>query len=275
VLAYHDNPNDPYSKWTGNDNSAMHRGLTSSKLNEQGIDDRLVVFETKNSTLKNTTLKIGYTAVPELLSSFMLEGSYKFSLDNGLKIKPALRYVEQFDHGAGTIGGANLTNNTIGYKNPNSLDNTMIATRLDFIYGPASLRIGYSDVQEGGDFVTPWDAQVTAGYTRPMSSTNWFSNTKTTMLRADYDLSKAGLVPGLRIMSRYAMQDFDDSKPGVTADLNMFTFDVIKRFEEHPNFLMKVRTGFLDEDHRVANADGSFKKDPSYNAFRLEMNYLF
>ena len=275
VLAYNDNPNDTYTQWTGNDNGAMHRGLTSSKLKEQGIDDRLVVFETKNSTLKNTTLKIGYTAVPELLSSFMLEGSYKFRLDNGLKIKPSLRYVEQFDHGAGTIGGANLKNNTIGYKNPNSLNNTLIATRLDFIYGPASLRIGYSDVQEGGDFVTPWDAQITAGYTRAMSRTNWFSNTKTSMLRADFDLSKAGLVPGLRIMSRYAMQDFDDSKPGVTADLNMFTFDVIKRFEEHPNFMMKVRTGFLEEDHRVANADGSFKKNPSYNAFRLEVNYLF
>jgi hypothetical protein len=275
VLAYNDDPNDPYAKWTGNDNGAMHRGLTSSKLDAKGIDDRLVVFETKNTTLKNTTLKVGYTAVPELLSSFVLEGSYKFRLDNGLKIKPALRYVEQFDNGAGAIGGANVRKNTIGYKNPQSLDTSLIATRLDFIYGPGSLRIGYTDVKDAGDFVTPWDAQVTAGYTRAMSRMNWFANTKTTMFRADYDLSKAGLVPGLRVMSRYAIQDFDDNKPGATADLNIFTFDIIKRFEAYPNFLMKVRTSFVEEDHKVANADGSFKKDPSYNAFRLEMNYLF
>ncbi|HHS92050.1 MAG TPA: outer membrane porin, OprD family [Campylobacterales bacterium] len=275
VLAYNDNPNDPYAKWTGNDDGAMHKGLTFSKLDAKGIDDKILVFETKNNSLKNTTFKVGYTAVPELISSFVLEGSYKFKFKNGLKMKPAILYMKQIDEGAGSIGGANLKTNTIGYDNPNSLDSSLMATRLDFIYGAASLRLGYSEVEDGGDIVAPWHAQPTGGYTRAMSRMNWYANTKTTMLRADYDFSKAGLIPGLRFMTRYAMQDFDDSKPGTTADLNVFTFDIIKRFKKHPNLLMKMRTGFVEQDHQVANADGTFKKDPSYNAVRLEMNYLF
>ncbi|CAA6810079.1 MAG: Unknown protein [uncultured Sulfurovum sp.] len=275
VLAYNDDTSDPYAKWTGNDDGAMHRGLTYSKLNAKGIDDNIIVFETKNTSIENTTLKVGYTAVPELVSSMVLEGTYKYKLDNGLKIKPALLYMQQFDNGAGAIGGANLKTNTTGYDNPNSVDNSILASRLDLIYGAGSLRIGYSDVKDGGDIIAPWHAQPTAGYSRAMSRMNWFANTKTTMFRADYDFSRAGLVSGLRVMSRYAMQDFDDSKPGTTSDLNIFTFDIVKRFEEHPNFMMKVRTGFVTEDHKVANLDGSFKKDPTYNAVRLEMNYLF
>ncbi|CAA6827253.1 MAG: Unknown protein [uncultured Sulfurovum sp.] len=275
VLAYNDDTTNPYAKWTGNDDGAMHQGLTYSKLDAKGIDDRILVFETKNNSIENTTLKVGYTAVPDLVSSIVLEGSYKYKLANGLKIKPAILYMQQFDDGAGAIGGANLKNNTTGYSNPNNLDNAIISSRLDFIYGNGSLRFGYTDVQDGGDIIAPWHAQPTAGYTRAMSRMNWFANTKTTMFRADYDLSKAGIVDGLRVMTRYAMQDFDDNKPGTTADLNVFTFDVVKRFKENPNLLMKLRTGFVTEDHKVANLDGSFKKDPSYNAVRLEMNYLF
>ncbi|CAA6823932.1 MAG: Unknown protein [uncultured Sulfurovum sp.] len=275
VLAYNDDTSNPYAKWTGNDDGAMHKGLTYSKLDAKGINDRILVFETQNTSIDNSNIKIGYTAVPDLVSSLVLEGSYKYKLDNGLKIKPAIRYMHQFDNGAGAIGGANLKTNTIGYSNPNNLDNAIISSRLDFIYGAGSLRIGYSDVKDGGDIIAAWHAQPTAGYTRAMSRMNWYANTETAMLRADYDLSKAGLVEGLRIMSRYAIQDFDDNKPGTTADLSIFTFDIVKRFKDTPNFMMKMRTGFITENHKVANLDGSFKKDPSYNAVRLEMNYLF
>lgn len=275
VLAYNDDTSTPYAKWTGNDDGAMHRGLTYSKLDAKGIDDNIIVIETKNNSIDNTTIKLGYTAVPNLVSSLVLEGSYKFTLDNGLKVKPALLYMQQFDDGAGAIGGANLKTNTTGYANPNSLDNSIMATRLDFIYGAGSLRIGYSDVKDGGDIVAPWHAQPTGGYTRAMSRMNWYANTKTVMFRADYDFSKAGLTNGIHIMTRYAMQDFDDNKPGTTSDLNIFTFDIVKRFKDNPNFMMKMRTGFVKEDHKVANIDGSFKKDPSYNTVRLEMNYLF
>jgi len=274
VLAYNDDPT-PYAQWRGNDDGAMHRGLTYSKLKERDIDDHIIVIEGKNRTLENTTLQASYTAVPDLVSTLMLEGSYKFKLENGLKIKPAIRYTHQFDDGAGVIGGANLKTNTIGYENPNSLENDIFSSRLDFIYGAGSVRIGYSDVADGGDIVAPWHAQPTGGYSRQMSGMNWYANTKTTMFRADYDFSKAGLIDGIRVMSRYTIQNFDDNKPATTADANIFTFDIVKRFKENPNLMFKMRTAFVKEDHRVKNLDGSFKKDPTYNSVRLEMNYLF
>ncbi len=275
VLAYNDDPSNPYAKWTENDTGSMHRGLTTSKLDARGIDDRIFLIEGKNSSIENTSIQFSYTAVPELVSSLMLEGSYRFKLDNGLKIKPAIRYTHQFDDGAGAIGGANLRTNTIGYTNPHSLESSIISSRLDFIYGAGSLRIGYSDVQDGGDIIAPWHAQPTGGYSRQMSGMNWFANTKTTMFRADYDFSKAGLLDGIHIMSRYTIQDFDDNKPATTADSNIFTFDIIKRFKDNPNLMFKMRTAFVRENHRVANIDGTFKKDPTYNTVRLEMNYLF
>ena len=274
VLAYNDDPT-PYAQWSGNDDGAMHRGLTSSKLDAKGIDDHIIVLEAKNRSIENTTLQASYTAVPQLLSSLMLEGSYKFKLENGLKIKPAIRYLHQFDDGAGAIGGANLKTDTIGYANPNSLENDVFASRVDFIYGAGLLRIGYSNVNEGGDIVSPWHAQVTAGYSRAMSGSNWYANTKTTMIRADYDLSKAGLMDGVHLVSRYAIEDFDDHKSGTPSDMNIFTFDIVKHFTNHPNLFFKVRTALMREDHSVKNIDGSFKKNPTNNAMRLEINYLF
>ena len=275
VLAYNDDTSNPYAKWTGNDDGAMHKGLTYSKLDAKKIDDHIIVIEGKNTSIDNTNIQFSYTSVPKLLSSLKLEGSYKFQLDNGLKIKPAIRYVHQFDDGAGEIGGANIKTNTTGYKNPNSLENDIIASRVDFIYPAGSIRVGYSNVQDGGDIVAPWHAQPTSGYSRQMSGMNWYANTKTTMLRADYDLDKAGIMKGIHIMSRYTIQDFDDNKPGTTADSNILTFDIVKRFKENPNLIFKLRTGFVKEDHKVANIDGTFKKNPSYNDVRLEINYLF
>jgi len=275
VLAYGDNQDDLYSQWSLNDDGAMHRGITSSKLNEKGINDRIFLFEGKNQSLKNTTVKIGYTVVPKLISSLIVESTYKFKLDAGLIIKPSIHYMKQFDNGAGQIAGANLRTDVRGYDKPNSLSNTLLANRIDFIYGASSLRLGHSKVYEGGDIISPWRAQPTSGYTRAMSQTNWYANTKTIMLRADFDFEKANLINGLHIMSRYAIQNFDDNKPGVSSDLNIFTFDIIKRFKEYPNFMMKLRTGFIREDHKITNIDGTIKKDPSYNDIRIEMNYLF
>jgi len=274
VLAYNDDPT-PYAQWRGNDDGAMHRGLTSSKLDAKGIDDHIIVLEAKNRSIDNTTFQANYTAVPKLLSSLMLEGSYKFKLENGLIIKPAIRYLHQFDDGAGAIGGANLKTDTIGYANPNSLENDIFASKIDFVYGAGSLRLGYSDVKDGGDIVAPWHAQPTAEYSRAMSELNWYANTKTSMIRADYDLSKAGIIDNIHLMSRYSIEDFDDHKPGTTADSNTFTFDIVKHFKDNPNLMFKIRTAFVREDHKVLNLDASFKKDPTYNSIRLEMNYLF
>jgi len=275
VLAYDSSQEDSYSQWRENDDGAMHRGLTLSKLKIKGIQDRIILFEAKNKSIKRTTLNVGLTSVPNLISTLHLEGKYTFKINRKFKIKPSLRYLHQFDHGAGEIAGSNLRNNTIGYKTPNSLASALIATRIDFIKGAGSLRLGYSKISDKGDLLTPWRSFPTAGYTRAMGQNNWYANTETFMLRADYDFSKAKLIDGFRVMSRYSKQNFDDNKPGVSSDSNVLTVDFVKRYSNHPNFLTKIRTAFIKEDHKIQNQDGSYKKNPSYNEIRLEMNYLF
>ena len=68
VLAYNDDTSNPYAKWTGNDDGAMHRGLTYSKLDAKGIDDNIIVIETKNNSIENTTIKIDFTFIRNMKS---------------------------------------------------------------------------------------------------------------------------------------------------------------------------------------------------------------
>lgn len=274
VLAYGDDSSDAYSKWTQNDDGAMHQGLTVSKLNAKNIKDRLFVVNAINSSMDNITLKANYLVVPELISSFILEGKYMMEFDD-LRVIPSVRYMQQFDNGAGAIGGANLKNNTIGYKDPDSLDATLIAGRMDFLKENATLRLGYSKTADKGDIVAPWRGLPTAGYSRAMGQTNWYANTQTYMIRADYDFSKVDVMDGLRGVIRYAVHDFDDNKAGVQADSNIFSLDIIKRFESIPTLHTKLRTAFVHGDDQTIAQDNSKKTDPSYNEIRLEINYLF
>ena len=273
VLAY-DDSDKPYASWRENDDGGMHRGLTLSKLKDKGIDDRLIIVNVKNRSIKNTTLQAGIFSVPDLPSTAIIEGAYTIKTPIG-KIKPSVRYLKQFDNGAGEIGGANLRNNTTGYTDPNSLSSTLIAGRVDFIKGAGSLRLGYSKIADQADLVTPWRGFPTSGYSRAMGQTNWYANTETFMIRADYDLDKAKIIDGGRFMMRYAQEDFDDKKAGVSADVNVLTVDLVKRFREYPNFIAKLRTAFVSQDHKVLNSDKSYKQDPSYKEIRFEINYLF
>jgi hypothetical protein len=108
-----------------------------------------------------------------------------------------------------------------------------------------------------------------------MAQYNWYANTKTYMLRADYDFDRAGVLEGVKAFIRYAVQDFDDRKPGVQADSEVFTLDVIKKFESIPGLWMKTRMAYVSGDAHTIAGDGTHKKDPSYNEFRFEINYLF
>ena len=274
VLAYGDDPTDTYAKWTQNDDGAMHRGLTLSKLQEKNIKDEIFLMEVKNSTIDNLTVKVNYTTIPKLLSYFIFDGKYRIHLDDFMLI-PAFRYMQQSDDGAGAIGGANLKNNTVAYNNRDSLKASLIASRIDILKDGASLRLGYSKIEDNGDFVTPWRAFPTAGYTRVMGQNNWYANTEAYMIRADYDFSKNNILPGVRTMIRYAIQNFDDNKAGVQADNRIFEFNIIKHYKSIPNFRTKLRAAFVNGDTQTIAKDNSLKKDPSYNEVRLEFNYLF
>jgi hypothetical protein len=274
LLAYGDAPGDPYAKYTENDDSAMHKGLTLSKLKAEGIDDRLITVEAKNSSIDNLLLSFNYTGVPDLVSSAMIQADYTFTMD-GMTIKPALRYMKQFDDGAGEIGGANLNTKTFGYDDPDSLDGALFGAKVDLAQDAWKLRFGYTKIADEGDLVAPWRGFPTGGFSRAMAQYNWYANTKTYMVRADYDFDKAGVVSGLKAFMRYAVQDFDDYKPGVQSDSNVLTLDILKAFDSLPGLYVKTRLAYVDGEDDTVAGDGSLKKDSSYNEFRFEINYLF
>jgi hypothetical protein len=266
-----------YGIYSENDDSGMHFGFTKRKLDEQGIKDRLIIIEGKNSSLENLTLRMNYTALPNIVSSAMIQADYKFDFGNFTFI-PALRYMQQFDNGGGEIGGANLKTITEGYTNPDSLDSWLLAARVDLKRDAWRLRFGYTQIADKGDLIAPWRGFPTGGFSRAMGQYNWYANTKSYMLRADFDFDSAGLIPGTQVFMRYVVQDFDDNKIGVQADSNIVTLDVLKEFISYPGLYMKFRMAHVEGDNDIisfVNGVEKTKLDPSYNEARFEINYLF
>ncbi len=272
VFAHGDDPSDPYSRFNQNDDSAMHRGIGLSKLQDKGIEDRLIILEARNSSFENIALRANYTAVPDLISSGMLEARYHFSVGDWF-IRPTLRYMHQFDNGAGAIGGANIRNRTSGYTNPNSLDSSMIAGKIDFADSlhHLKLRLGYTAVADKGDLIAPWRGFPTGGFTRAMNQRNWLSNTTTYMTQADYTFHK---LDDLRVVSRFVVQDFDDKKIGVQTDTNIASMDFIKNFL-HDTLSVKFRYMHIMADANTMSVSGQEKRDISHDEIRFEINYLF
>ena len=264
-----------YDGWRENDDAGMHRGITLVKLKERGIKDRLWIIEVGNSFHKALQWMCNLTSVPELVTLATLQGRYTFVLKNGFSLTPALRYMYQFDKGAGEIGGANLRTNTFGYKDPTSLQSRLYAAKIDLAHGAWKLRFGYSKVADKADILAPWRGFPTGGFTRAMSQYNWFANTKTYMIRGDYNFDRSGILEGVEAFFRYAIQDFDDIKSGVQADSKVLTFDIVKHFKQIPNLYAKMRVGYADGKKDIVAGDGTRKSDPSYREFRFEMNYLF
>ncbi|BDY12611.1 OprD family outer membrane porin [Hydrogenimonas cancrithermarum] len=261
--------------WANNDDSAINKALNYSAFVAAGLDPEhdLVVLEAANKSIKNLKLKANYTAVPDVVSSATIEAHYTIPV-GGFKVVPGIRYMKQFDSLDGKLGAvANLKANAAGYDDPNSLDSWLFAARVDIKSGaPWKFRLGYSQIADEADIVAPWRGFPTGGFTRAMAQYNWYANTKTYMVRGDYSFDKAGLVSGLTAMFRYAIQDFDDTKPGVQADTNVLHLDAIQKFKSFPGLEARVRIGIVDGDPQTGAVT---KGDPSYNEYRFEMNYLF
>ncbi len=262
-------------KWNNNDDSAVHKGLTYDNFVNAGEDPNheLIIAGFTNKSINGLKFDMIYGAVPDVVSSLTLEGNYKIKLGNGYALIPGIRYMSQFDDGGGVIGGASLkgkitADDARGYTNPHSLDSSLIAGRLVLKNSNSKFQVGYSKIDDEADIIAPWRGFVTGGYTRAMAQYNWYANTETWDIEAFYNFGKAGIIPDFRAMIRYAMQDFDDSKPDVQADSNIVHIDMWKQFKAIPNFEAKLRIGLVD-------ADPKEKTDVSYNEYRLELNYLF
>ena len=258
-----------FDSWNENDDSAVNKSLTTELI---GTDNELIIGTINNKSLKNVNATASYLIVPDVVSDLALEAHYKIPVGRWSVI-PGARFMVQMDELDADTAVANLKGKVDGYDDPNDLDGKLYAARIDVKNGPFGMRLGYSNVSDDADLITPWRGFPTAGFTRAMAQYNWYANTEAYMIRFDYNFDKAGLVPGFRVMGRYVIQDFDDKKPGVQADSNVIHVDMYKTLAQ--NLEMKFRLGFVDADSGTVDMNGAKKTDVSYNEYRLELNYFF
>lgn len=257
--------------WGNQDDAAVHKGLSYANLTAAGLDpdNSLWIATATNTLVPQLKVSVSALAVPDLLTDLVLEGHYTLKFGEW-KVVPGARVFWQFDQGAGAIGGASLSGNVNnatprGYSDPDNLDAMLWAARV--VVGPQSgayeWMLGYSDVADQADLVTPWRGFPTGGFTRAMAQYNWRANTRTLMLQGKFNLGKLGLLKGLNITARYAWQDFDERKG--FRDSRVAHLDFTQKLDHWmPGLEARFRFGAVDDDG--AN---------DYNEYRLEFNYLF
>jgi hypothetical protein len=268
VLMYDDRNSAEYSEWNGNDDSVMHKGLTYTALKAAGkpTDAPLIVSDFKNKSFKDLTIDASLYSVPELLSQGMLEFNYRYRFDNFTMI-PGIRYINQLDQGAGKVGGASYSNDTTGYKDPDSLDAQMIAARLVTRIGNYKINLGYSYVLDQADLINPWRGFPTTGYTRSMGVYNWIANTKSYRLELVYDSSNSGIYNDMYVETSALYIDGDDEKTG-EKDQMYYYLGLIQNLPALPSLQWRFRVGyaqFLDSADSDLNCLDS----------RFEVNYMF
>lgn len=269
LFAYDDGEGE-YDRYRQNDDPGMHQGITLSKLEKLAIDDRLFVFEVDNSTKNSSSWLMNYALVPELFSSLTLQYEYRWNV-HGYMISPAFRYLHQFDHGAGDIGGPNLRTKMLGYGDEKSVEGNLYGVRVDVGKNEWKLRIGMTYISDDADIISPWRAFPTGGFGHTLLQYNWNADTLSYMIEAKYNFHHYDL----SLLSRYAIQDFDDKKPGVQADSNIFQLDLLKEFKTISGLYARLRMVNANSDKNTIALDGTKKMDLSYREVRFELNYLF
>lgn len=250
-------------KWDQNDDSAMHRGLTYTKLKAVGKEDApLIVGDLHNSSLENLKVDASFYVVPELIWEIMAEANYQIDLGS-FSLSPGVRYIKQFDNKAGKIGGAAYDNTTKGYNDPDSLESQMFAARLVAKYEKIQLNLGYSKVFDEADLITPWRGFPTAGYTRSMARYNWMANTKSYRIELQLNNNKTGIYKDVFVQASVLHTDADENKG--LFDENYYYVGFVQNLPMMPELQWRLRLGY--NDTKKTDAD-------SLDA-RFELNYLF
>jgi len=270
VLMYDDSDSANRSNWNANDDSAMHKGLSYTALSaaSKSTDSPLIVAEVTNKSIKNLKVDISSYYVPELLAQVMSEVNYKIEMD-GFSITPGLRYIKQFDHGAGAVGGASLSglSRTAGYSNPNSLNAQMIAARVVAKMKQYKINLAYTNILDEADLVTPWRGFPTAGYTRSMGIYNWRANTKSYRLELVKNANKTGVYKNMFIQTSVLYIDGDESKDK-GKDFVYYYAGFIQNVPSYEELQWRLRLGYADF---IDSDDAKF----NYLDSRFELNYLF
>ena len=273
VLMYGDSNSTSSTKpqWSENDDSAMHRGITYSALKAAGkpTDSPLIVGNFKNKSIDNLKIDTSFYVVPELLSQIMGELNYTLNTGNGISITPGVRYIKQFDNGAGEVGGASYTGDSTGYSNPDSLESQMLAARLVAKVDNYKINLGYSHIFDEADLVTPWRGFPTSGYTRSMARYNWRANTSSYRLELQLNANDTGVYKDVFIQTSVLYTDTDEKKAGYHMQDEMYYYiGFIQNIPSHVNLQWRLRLGYTQymdsDDSRFDNLDG-----------RFELNYLF
>lgn len=274
-----------YAKRDESDDSSSHQGLTPALISKYGADvnPEMVLVTAENKSVNHLKLNGEYLDMNGFFNTLVVEANYKISLMDAWALTPGIRYLKQFDNGAGIIGGAaisgkfkdNYTNlNTLGYTSPNSVDGSLWAARLVLENGPLSLIGGYSTVANDGDIIAPWRGFPTGGYTRAMAQTNWLANTESWMVNGAYDFDKARIIPGLSCSASFSHINIDDAKTAAASialsDRDVIYADAIQSFKSLPNTEFKFRFANVNA---VTNSKTGL--NDSYSEYRFEVNYLF
>ncbi|HEY9202718.1 MAG TPA: OprD family outer membrane porin [Sulfurimonas sp.] len=271
VLMYDDSDTANKSTWNGNDDSAMHKGLSYTNLTAAGkeTDAPLITGDFSNRYIENLKLDASFYVVPDLLSQAMAEANYRAKVGK-IVITPGIRYIKQFDNGAGEIGGASYNGNLAGvsgasggYKDASSLDSQMIAARLVGIYKNYNINLGYSNILDEADLVTPWRGFPTAGYTRSMARYNWMANTKSYRAQLTINSNQSGAYEDLVTQLSFLHTDADESKGYF--DENYYYIGFIQNIPSMSDLQWRLRLGYTDTKELYADSLDS----------RLEINYLF
>jgi len=266
ILMYGDTASSSSTKpqWSENDDSAMHKGLTYTALKAAGksTDAPLIVADIHNKSIPNLSFDAAYYAVPALISEVMGELNYKVKMGS-FSLTPGVRYMKQFDNGAGAVGGAAYDGTTTGYKDPTSLDSQAVMGRLVGVYNNFKLNLGYSQIMDEADLITPWRGFPTGGYTRSMARYNWIANTKSYRAELSINGNKTGVYKDVFTQISFLHTDSDESKGQY--DENYYYLGFVQNIPSLVDLQWRLRLGYTDT--KKADAD-------SLDA-RFELNYLF
>jgi hypothetical protein len=255
-------------QWSENDDGAMHKGLTYTALKAAGkpTDAPLIVLDVKNRSITDLHVDFSSYIVPQLLSQVMGELNYNMTF-GGITVTPGIRYIQQFDNGAGRVGGASLYGVGLsGYDDAFSLDSKMVAARIVTKIDDYKINLGYSYVLDEADLVTPWRGFPTSGYTRSMGVYNWRANTKSYRIELVKGATNSGVYTQPFIQTSILYTDADQDK--LALESLYYYGGIVQNIPTMPQLQYRVRVGYRDfigEASAVSN----------YIDSRVEFNYLF
>ncbi len=270
-----------------NDDSAMHKGLTYTRLKEAGkpTDAPLITGDFHTSFDYALDFDASFYVVPELLSQVMTEVNYEMKIGS-LRVIPGVRYIKQFDNGAGEVGGASLSgdlnaSNQKSYSDYSSLDSQMIAARLVVKVKNYKLNFAYTYILDEADLVTPWRGFPTSGYTRSMARYNWKANTKSYRAEFVRCTSTDGIYNDIYVQASVMYQDNDERKSSLQLDDSLYYYvGLMQNIASLDNLQWRFRLGYqqyLNTDQKYLDDEDLVFSDTDLNNLdvRLEFNYFF